>query len=233
MLVVSRDKLPLMDTNTRYVFIGIAGLFVMFIVGMWWVRMNPAPSNPAPATAATSTDATNSAQAATSSSSNVQMQPIAPKKTSPAPFALVQGETIASWDFLGSYKDGGQLEAHANAEIARAKSLLNSGEFTNYELYVSIANQYELLGNGTMEFTYLNYALGIDPLHTGLAWHNMGKLLERLGAYKSARIAYDRMFQAQPIRYYATVRLEFLKAHMPEDVDAIKKAEADVAASTE
>ena len=112
------------------------------------------------------------------------------------------------------------------------KGLLNSGTFTNYELYVSIANQYELLGDGKQEYTYLNYALAIDSTKTGLAWHNMGKLLERLGVYKSARVAYDRMIQAQSTTQYIRARLEFLQAHMPEDTDAINEAQAALSAST-
>ena len=112
------------------------------------------------------------------------------------------------------------------------KGLMGSPDFTKYELYVSIANQYELLGDGKQEFTYLNYALAIDSTKTGLAWHNMGKLLERLGAYKSARVAYDRMVQAQSTSQYIRARLEFLQAHMPEDTDAIAQAQADLAASS-
>jgi tetratricopeptide (TPR) repeat protein len=139
---------------------------------------------------------------------------------------------VASWNFAGTYKDGGTLEARANADIARLKGLMGSPDFTKYELYVSIANQYELLGDGKQEFTYLNYALAIDSTKTGLAWHNMGKLLERLGAYKSARVAYDRAVQAQSTSQYIRARLEFLQAHMPEDTDAIAQAQADLAASS-
>ena len=210
--------------------------FVVLVAGIWWTQANKISNAPAE-TVATSTDSTSSPQAATSPGSNPPVQPVTqkpkPSPSTPSPvFSLVSGEVIASWDFVGTYNDNGQLEARANAEIARMKGLLNSGTYTNYELYVSIANQYELLGDGKQEFTYLNYALAIDSTKTGLAWHNMGKLLERLGAYKSARVAYDRMVQAQSTSQYIRARLEFLKAHMPEDTTAIAQAEADLAAST-
>ncbi len=223
------DKLT--NMNTRYVY-AIIGALLLLVAGIWWVKATPSPSEPVPENIATSSD---SALIATSSSSNPPVQPVAqkpkPSSVTPPAFSLVSGETIASWDFSGSYKDGGQLEAKVRADITRLKGLLNSGTFTNYELYVSIANQYELLGDGKQEFTYLNYALAIDSTKTGLAWHNMGKLLERLGAYKSARVAYDRMLQAQPTSQYIRARLEFLQARMPEDTAAIAQAEADLAAS--
>lgn len=214
--------------NKAYV---ATAFFVVVVVGAWLVKVNRSSSSPAAETMATSSPE----QIVTSSDPQLQALPIAqPKTSSPAvsPFSLVPGETIAVWDFAGTHNDDGQLEARVRAEIERTKDLLNSGTYTNYELYVSIANQYELLGDGKQEFTYLNYALAIDSEKTGLAWRNMGKLLERLGAYKSARIAYDRMVLAQPFPEYELTRLEFLKTHMPEDTDAIMQAEADLAAST-
>ncbi|MDO8576377.1 MAG: hypothetical protein Q7R90_03610 [bacterium] len=231
--------------NTRYIY-AIIGAVLFLVVGIWWVQANKVSDAPA-GVAATSTDSTlsndsgqaDSPQAATSSGSELTPSPVVAQKPEPATtpkttyqFSLVPGEAVASWDFAGTHKDGGTLEAKVRADITRLKGLINSGTYTNYELYVSIANQYEMLGDGKQEFTYLNYALAIDSTKTGLAWHNMGKLLERLGAYKSARVAYDRMIQAQSTSQYIRARLEFLQAHMPEDTAAIAQAQADLAAST-
>lgn len=212
--------------------------FAALVVSIWWIQTKKVSDAPAE-TVATSTDSTTSSQAATSSTSTPKPpSSVVAQKPTPSPavkpaFSLVPGDEPTSWYFVGTYNDGGALEARANAEIVRTKGLLNSGKSTNYELYVSIANQYDLLGDGKQEFTYLNYALGIDSTRTGLAWHNMGKLLERLGAYGSARVAYDAMIQAQPTSQYIRARLEFLQAHMPEDTDAIAQAEAALAASKE
>jgi len=228
-ITAAHDKLTDMNMNTRYVLGGIG--IVLLAVGIWWMGANQTSVVPVE-TVATSTEPVTTS---TPSSSNPPVQPVAqqqPTSPTPVPFALASGETVASWNFAGSYKDGGTLEARANADITRLKGLLNSDTYTKYELYVSIANQYELLGDGKQEFTYLNYALAIDSTKTGLAWHNMGKLLERLGAYKSARVAYDRMIQAQPTTQYLRARLEFLQARMPEDTAAIAQAEADLSAST-
>src|SRR3989344_1086031 len=244
--VMRRFGVILFCMNKEYGMYAVIVLaFVALVAGIWWTQANKVLDVPAEAVA-TSTDSTSSTgseqasspQAATSSASQSIPSPAVAQKPTPSPavkpvFTLVPGDTIVSWDFAGTYNDSGQLEARANSEIARMKSLLNSGTFTNYELYVSIANQYELLGDGKQEFTYLNYALAIDSTITGLAWHNMGKLLERLGAYNSARVAYDRMLAAQVTSQYIRARLEFLKAHMPWDTDAIKQAESDLAASKE
>ncbi|MBI5457529.1 hypothetical protein HY971_02270 [Candidatus Kaiserbacteria bacterium] len=216
------------------IYAGIAVLIAIGVIGTLGAKESASPSLPLPGTASTSSAETT----ATPSSSTSQTSPITKQKATPpvafpSVFSLVPGDVVASWDFAGTHKDSGQLEASVRADITRLKGLINSGAHTNYELYVSIANQYELLGDGGKEFTYLNYALAIDSTKTGLAWHNMGKLLERLGAYKSARVAYDRMIAAQTTSQYIRARLEFLKAHMPEDTDAIQQAEADLAASVE
>src|SRR3989338_1745307 len=221
--------------NKQYgMYAAVGALLIVVIGGIWWTRSNP--SIPAPEQVATSTDsgfssATNTPQINGSASAPSQQKPATTPKAA-YQFALVPGEVVASWDFTGTHTDEGQLEAKVRADIVRLKGLLNSGTYTNYELYVSIANQYELLGDGKQEFTYLNYALAIDSTKTGLAWHNMGKLLERLRAYKSARVAYDKLVQMQPTTQYLRARLEFLQAHMPEDTVAIAQAQADLAAST-
>ena len=142
-------------------------------------------------------------------------------------FQFVQGESIDNWSFKGAYTGDAELEAKAQSEIKRQKGRYGNPENdpTDYIINVGIANQYELLGDGQMEFEYLMYALAIDAKNTGLAWHNLGKLLERLGAYKSALLAYDAAVAAQSTRQYQFARLEFLKAHMPENTEAIEEAE--------
>lgn len=147
------------------------------------------------------------------------------------PFELAAGEEIASWDFQGAYTGNQELEVRAEMEINRLKGLFGQEGYTDYELYVSIANQHGLLGDGKKEYDYLMRALAIDSENTGLAWHNLGKLLERLGSYQSARIAFDAMVKAQPVIQYQTVRLEFLRTHMPEDTEAIAAAEAELRAT--
>src|SRR3989344_9088271 len=81
-------------------------------------------------------------------------------------------EESVTWDFQGAYEGNAELEEKARNEIARLEGLIDNEEDdnTDYAVYVSIANQYDLLGDGENEYAYLKKALAIDPEHTGLAW---------------------------------------------------------------
>ncbi len=149
-------------------------------------------------------------------------------------FGVVAGDTIASWDWQGPYADGGAFEAKARGEITRLEALFGNpeGEPTDYILHVSIANQHHLLGDGEAEFASLNRAIAIDSTTTGLAWRNMGALMEKLGALGSARIAYAKAIEAQvQIIEYHTTYISFLLKHFSADTNAIEtafvKAEAE------
>jgi len=135
----------------------------------------------------------------------------------PATFGVNPADTIASWNLAGAYTGNAEFAAKANAEIARLTALLGTGTYTDYTLYVSIANQYDLLGDGKNEFAYLQKALAIDSTGTGLAWHNAGQLFARLGAYRTARTALERAALAEPVPYYERALADFLAAHYPEE----------------
>jgi len=141
------------------------------------------------------------------------------------PVLMAAGERVSSWDFTGAYTGNAELEAKARSEIERFTQMIGKGEFTDYILYVSIANEYNLLGDGKNELKYLRYALAIDSQSTGLAWNNAGALFVRLGALKTARMAYERAVAAQPTAQYRTALIDFLKEHYPEDLAAIRAAE--------
>lgn len=146
-------------------------------------------------------------------------------------FPLAEGDTVESWSYQGAYTGNAELEARGATEIDRTNDLFGTEGVTDYELYVSLANQYDLLGDGEQVYNNLRKALAIDAEKTGLAWHNMGKLMEKLGALNTARIAYDRMVKAQQPFQYQEVRLAFLKTYFPEDTEAIAAAEAELSAT--
>src|SRR3989344_4028104 len=112
------------------------------------------------------------------------------------PLPVAEGDAISSWDFQGSYEGNSELEKRARDEIARSEGFLGGDQSganddpTDYILYVSIANQYELLGDGKTAYEYLGRAIRIDSTKTGLALRNLGSLMERLGALNTARIAF-------------------------------------------
>ncbi|MDP3996658.1 MAG: hypothetical protein Q8P86_03130 [bacterium] len=138
------------------------------------------------------------------------------------PYPVKSSDTISSWNFEGAYKDGGELEERANANITRLRGLFGNGEYTDYELYISLASQYDSLGDGEKAYENLGRALVIDSQNSGLAWNNMGALMVQLGALDSAREAYDRAIEAQPIPVYYNAKINFLERYFPENEEEIK-----------
>jgi len=146
---------------------------------------------------------------------------------------FVLEDTIENWQFKGLYSGNSGLEKKAQADIERLNGLFGGEEFTDYILYVSIAGQYEFLGDGAKEYEYLLKAIDEDSTKTGLAWYNLGTLLVRLGAFNSARAAYLNAATVQPgVDQYPTRYLEFLTQKFPKDTQAIEKAFADASVAS-
>lgn len=147
------------------------------------------------------------------------------RTSTPNLLPIAENDTIESWDFAGAYSGNPTLGAQARAEIERLSRLRPTPEIPQYQIYVGIAAQYELLGDGKQAYAYLNRAAEIDPIHTGLAWANLGELMERLGAFNTGRIAYAKAVEAQSaVMAYHIARLEFLTAHFSEDTGAVEGA---------
>ena len=106
----------------------------------------------------------------------------------PEPYPLAQSDTIASWSFKGALADRGANETATKSEIVRLKQMLGKGT-NDYELLVGTASQFILLGDGKSAYRYLSKAIETDP-EKGLAYFNMGHLMEQLGALATAKSAY-------------------------------------------
>jgi len=188
-------------TNRHWAAAGIGFVVAIGVFFLWSYRAKaPAPALPEPGT-----ETASSTEAAASSKPDAGTPSAAP-----AAFGVDASDTIASWDFKGAYTGNAEFAAKANAEIARLAALLGTGTYTDYTLYVSIANQYDLQGDGKNEFIYLQKALALDSDKTGLAWHNAGQLFARLGAYRTARTAFERAALAEPVPYYQRALADFL-----------------------
>jgi tetratricopeptide (TPR) repeat protein len=147
---------------------------------------------------------------------------------------IASGDAVASWAFQGARKGNAALEKQPTDEITRLGGLLGGDQSganddpTDYDLYVGIANQYDLLGDGAKEREYLEKALAIDSTKTGVAWHNLGALMNRLGAYNTARIAFAKAVEAQPqVSAYHLARIQFLMDHFASDISAVDGAFAE------
>lgn len=139
-------------------------------------------------------------------------------------FSVNASDSITSWDSVGAYANNPELIAKAGTEIKRFSDLIGTGTYSDTILFVSIANQYELLGNGKKQYEYLLRAIGAGGATTGLPWHNMGVLMERLGALKSAQVAYEKSTLVQPeLKQWHYAYLEFLTTRMKDNTVAIEK----------
>lgn len=148
----------------------------------------------------------------------------APKNQNTHPLSVADGDSIASWDFRGAYTGNPELVTKAESEIKRLSLLLDTAASSAMILSVGIANQYELLGDGKRQYEYLGRAIRANPEH-GLPWHNLGVLMERLGALKTARIAYEKATLAQPeFKFYHYAYIDFLTLRTKDDTAHIEKA---------
>lgn len=128
-------------------------------------------------------------------------------------YPLAGGDTVTSWRWNGAYADGATKQRQTGQEIVRLKALLGKNSAKDYEILVGIASQYELLGDGKTAYHYLSQAIAKDHSR-GLAYMNMGQLMESLGALETARAAYDAAVKAEPKSgVYISARDSFYARH--------------------
>lgn len=170
-------------------------------------------------------------ETATSSTSSNVLSAVPARPVSSKLPAIAEDDTLLVWDFTGVYADRPELIAKAQNNIARFTSLLATATSSTVSLLVSIANEYELLGKGKEQYEYLGRAIRADGA-VGLPWHNLGVLMERLGAFKTARDAYEQATLVQPkLSEWHYAYLGFLMSRMKDDAATITKALATAEAN--
>ncbi|MEK7602604.1 MAG: hypothetical protein AAB472_03930 [Patescibacteria group bacterium] len=112
-------------------------------------------------------------------------------------YPVASSDHISSWSWQGMYAHTSEKQREVTKELNTLKELLGKGGMDDYDLYVGIATEYELLGDGTHSYQYLSKAITDDPKR-GLAYMNMGHLMETLGAFTTARTAYEAAVSAEP-----------------------------------
>ena len=151
----------------------------------------------------------------------------APRNVSTKPFPINKSDTIASWNFKGSYTGNDTLVAQANADITYLSGLLGKGKYDDYSLYNGIANDYASLGNGTVAYQNYNRAIQIHP-NLGLAYTNLAHLMDGMGAYYTAADAYGKAVAVEPgMLEYHLERLTYLTRQFPSDTVRITAALTD------
>lgn len=128
-------------------------------------------------------------------------------------YPIDPADHISSWSWQGAYADGGAKEDETNKEIASLKGGIGDKGASAYDTYVGIASEYELLGDGKNAYRYLSKAIALKPSR-GIAYLNMGHLMEELGALVTARGAYDQAVAAElDNELFRSARSNFLIQH--------------------
>ena len=200
----------------------IGGVLIIFVAGaaqFFSTRSAVSPIIPT----ATSTPEQNVSTTTTTITVTTNVNTV-PKNTAAHPLLFASGDNVASWNFKGAYSDNPELMSKAQMEIKRLSDLLTTATSSAMILSVGIANQYELLGDGKKQYEYLGRAIQENPEH-GLPWHNLGVLMEKLGAFKTARISYEKSTFVQPeLKFYHYAYIEFLTSRMKDDTVIVEKA---------
>tara|TARA_B100000745_G_scaffold299388_1_gene250115 strand:- start:1997 stop:2584 length:588 start_codon:yes stop_codon:yes gene_type:complete len=139
-----------------------------------------------------------------------------------AAFSLVEGERPV-WDFEGSYEASEELTLRAETERERLESLLGSGEFPDYDIYVGVAGQYLLLGEGKKSYEYLLTAIKENEARS-LAYMNLGGLLGKVGAPESGKVAYEMGLDRDDNVQHRIQYIQHLEQYFGDDLDLVESA---------
>jgi tetratricopeptide (TPR) repeat protein len=104
------------------------------------------------------------------------------------------GNEIINWDFAGAYANNDNAVKKALLEVERLLADMDEA-YTEYDTALSVGNQYYYIGDGENAFEYYKKAIISETSGSGLAWYNMGNLLNRIGAHESSRYSYEQALE--------------------------------------
>ncbi len=206
-------------SKKQWIVVGV--VIVAVIAALSWFRYAKAPTLPnagEPTSTASSTVPTNTTASSTetATTSNVIKQ-----------FPINSADKIVSWTFKGAYTGNNTLVAQANADIANLTSMFGKGTYDDYDLYLGIGNDDILLGDGAGAYKNYNHSISIHP-KKGLAYANLGHLMNELGAYNTAADAYAKAVAVESgMLEYHIERLNYLTKQFPNNRDVIASALSD------
>ncbi len=122
-------------------------------------------------------------------------------------------DTITSWSTPAQTTPA--IRKRLQKEILTLSKSIVSTQKKNYNTFLQMAQDYELLSDGKNAYNFYVLAAKAVP-DNGLAWSNVGNLMERIGAYHTARNAYAASVAISPkIEQYWVSYLNFLSVHEP------------------
>jgi tetratricopeptide (TPR) repeat protein len=215
----------------------IAIVIVIILIGGAWY-FNSHPSSPASQIATTTPTISTSTQTSGTEGTAPASPSPAASKPAPAPttyatnaLPISSKDTLVSWSFKGSYEDGGALQQKATSQIATLKAQLNNSDPTIQEKLISIAEEYDLIGDGQSAYNYFLQALNSTQRYEqedGIAWVRLGDLMQTLKAYYTAVTAYANAVAADPGEpSFHVARIQFLTSYLPKETALINAAFTD------
>lgn len=152
--------------------------------------------------------------------------------TTPAPLAgnkgsevidqITAGKKIA-WSYRGLVTDETE-KAQVLAAIERFRAQMKEPGADVYDLDLSIAQQYDRIGDGEHVYRYLTYATVVEP-EKALAFVNMGNLFAKIGSLEPAETALLIAVEKEPQFPYTHLALtSFYVLHMPTATGKIEQA---------
>ncbi len=105
------------------------------------------------------------------------------------------------------------IKKQIQKNIFSLSSKIGSDKKNNYNLLIQIAQDYELLSDGKSAYSFYTLAAKEKPSN-GLAFSNIGNLMQKLGAYNTAHNAYAESVRlSSSVEVYWLAYLGFLSAH--------------------
>lgn len=194
----------------------LVGIGIVLVVGgLWYAQSKTRVETP-------STTASSTPEVAQTGSSEATSTPAKPAPLTITKFPINPADTITSWVFNGAYSGNDTLIKKADDDIVLLTGLIGKGQYDDYDLYLGIGNDEVYLGDGAGAYRNYNHCISIHP-NKGLAYANLGHLMDELGAYHTAADAYAKAVALEPtMAAYSNAQLDFLTARFPEEAAKLK-----------
>lgn len=137
-------------------------------------------------------------------------------------FVLQNGEKPV-WDFDGVFEQTPELTLRAETELERLTTLLGTGEFSDYDIEIGIAEQYSLLGEGKDAYEHLQKAIKLNETRS-LAYVNLGTLLGKVGAPESAKLAYENALDRDDTVQNRIQYIQHLEQYFGDNLDLVESS---------
>jgi|CXWL01.1.fsa_nt_gi tetratricopeptide (TPR) repeat protein len=203
----------------HWVVVGGGFIFVV-LAGLLWSQQVQAPVPAVSGNTSTTTPVT---------TSPVSGEKMSEQTATSAPqlFPINTADNLSIGTFKSIYAGNDVQIQKVKDDITLLTDLLGKGKYDDYDLYNGIANDYSMLGDGVLAYKNFNRAIAVHPTK-GLAYVNLARLMDQLGAYQTAADAYTKSITVEPkILAQHVARLEYLTRQFSTDTARLTAAFAD------